>query len=110
MTSEMMTSHGTVESSKQALVKDLRSVVGDADALLSNVANSTIDEFALARTRLEERLSQAKTRLFDASLAVSGKARCAADATDVFVHENPWKVLGVAAAAGMIIGAILSRR
>ncbi|MDP3539488.1 MAG: DUF883 family protein [Azonexus sp.] len=110
MTTEMMTNHGTLESSKQALVKDLRAVVGDADALLNNVANSTADEFAQARTRLEARLSQAKTRLFDASLAVSDKARCAVDATDEFVHDNPWKVLGVAAAAGMIIGAILSRR
>jgi ElaB/YqjD/DUF883 family membrane-anchored ribosome-binding protein len=26
------------------------------------------------------------------------------------VHENPWMALGVAAAAGLLIGALLARR
>jgi ElaB/YqjD/DUF883 family membrane-anchored ribosome-binding protein len=106
----IITSQGTIAGSKQALVNDLKSVVGDADALLNNVAATTADEFAAARTKIEARLTQAKTRLLDASMAVGERARCTVDATDVFVHENPWKVLGVAAAAGLIIGAILSRR
>lgn len=110
MTSDTITSHGSIEGSKQALVKDLKNVVGDTDALLSNVAHAAADEVALARTKLEARMTQAKSRLIDASLAVSGSARGAADATDVFVKENPWKMLGVAAAAGLVVGAILSRR
>jgi len=104
------TNDGTVEGSKQALVKDLKNVVGDAGNLVNNAAAATADEFAQARTKLEARLDQAKTRLIDASHAVSDKAKCTADATDQFVRDNPWKVLGVAAAAGIVIGAILSRR
>jgi ElaB/YqjD/DUF883 family membrane-anchored ribosome-binding protein len=46
----------------------------------------------------------------DASMAVSDRARYAADATDVYVRDNPWKMLGVAAAAGVVIGGILLRR
>ena len=104
------TNDGTVEGSKQALVKDLKNAVGDAGALVNNVAAATADEFTQARTKLEALLCQAKTRMLDARLAVSEKAKCTADATDHFVRENPWKVLGVAAAAGVVIGVILSRR
>jgi len=110
MTTGILTNHGTFEGSKQALVKDLKNVVSDADDLINNVATATADEFAAARTKLEARLTQAKTRLMDASMAVSDKARCTVDATDKYVSDNPWKMLGVAAAAGVVIGAILSRR
>lgn len=102
--------NGTIEDSKQALVRDLKSAVGDAGDLISNVAASGADELAQARTNLEARLGQAKTRLIDAGQAVSDKAKCSVDATDQFVRDNPWKVLGIAAAAGIVIGAILSRR
>lgn len=103
-------SNGTIEDSKQALVKDLKSVVGDAGDLINNVAASGADGLARARTKLEAGLGQAKGRLSDASLAVSDRAKCTVDASDQFVRDHPWKVLGIAAAAGIVIGAILSRR
>jgi ElaB/YqjD/DUF883 family membrane-anchored ribosome-binding protein len=110
MTNGITTSFGATEGNKQALVMDLKSAVGDADRLLSNVVASTADEIALARTKLEARLTQAKTQLVDAGMAVSNRARHAADATDAYVRDNPWKMLGVAAAAGIVIGAILRSR
>jgi ElaB/YqjD/DUF883 family membrane-anchored ribosome-binding protein len=63
---ETITPQGTVESSKQALVNDLKRVVGDAEDLLNNIAGATADEFTLARGKLEARLDQAKSRLLDA--------------------------------------------
>lgn len=110
MTNGMTTSYGTVEGNKQALVRDLKSAVGDADRLLNNAVASTADEIALARTKLEASLTQAKTILVDAGMAVSDKARHAADVTDAYVRDNPWKMLGAAAAAGIVIGAILRSR
>lgn len=110
MTSGMTTGYGTVEGNKQAFVRDLKSAVGDADRLLNNAVASTADEIALARTKLEARLTQAKTIFADAGMAVSDRARYAADVTDAYVRENPWKMLGVAAAAGIVIGAILRSR
>ena len=110
MTTETISNQGAVEGSKQALVRDLKNVVGDANALINNVATATTDELVMARTKLEARLAQAKTRLRDASSALTDKARGSVDATDEYVRNNPWKVLGVAAAAGVVIGAMLSRR
>jgi ElaB/YqjD/DUF883 family membrane-anchored ribosome-binding protein len=110
MNNGMIPNYGSVDGSKQALVMDLKSAVGDADRLLSNVVAASADEIALARKKLESRLVHAKTVLVDASMAVSDRARYAADATDAYVRDNPWKMLGVAAAAGIVIGGILLRR
>lgn len=110
MNTEMNAGHGAVEARKEKLVKDLKGVVGDADDLMREVASSTAGELAAARTKIEGKLDEAKSRLGDARIAVTEKARVAADATNEYVRENPWKILGVAAAAGLVIGFLLSRR
>lgn len=38
------------------------------------------------------------------------KAREAADATDEYVHDNPWQSVGVAAAVSFLLGLLVSRR
>lgn len=38
---------------------------------------------------------------------VGAKTKAAAEATDAYVHENPWKVVGMAAGLGLIIGLLL---
>lgn len=106
----MNASHGTVERKKEKLVMDLKGVVADADDLLKEVARSTGEEFVAARAKIEGRLDEAKSRLDDARTAVAGKARYAADAAHEYVRDNPSKILGVAAVAGLIIGFLLSSR
>jgi ElaB/YqjD/DUF883 family membrane-anchored ribosome-binding protein len=34
----------------------------------------------------------------------------AAKVTDEYVHENPWKAIGVTAALGLIVGMLIARR
>jgi len=110
MTTELIASHGTVQGSKENLVKDLKSVVGDADDLLKAAVNSTAEEFATARTNIEAKLGAAKTRLNDARSAVVRKAGSAADATNQYVRENPWKVVAGATVVGLLTALLLRRR
>jgi len=62
------------------------------------------------RERIGERLRDAKLRLADAEVAVVDRTKAAARATDDFVHENPWRAVGVAAFVGLLLGAVISRR
>ena len=68
------------------------------------------NEFAAARTKVEARLGEVKTSFVDARTALTQKARWAADATNQYVRENPWKVIGIAALAGLIAAFLYSRR
>lgn len=100
---------GSLESAKQTLAKDLATVAADGGAMLNDVVRISADEMALARKRLETSLCQAKSRLLDSGMAVSEKATHAAEVTATYVRENPWKTLGIAAATGVIVGALLKR-
>lgn len=42
--------------------------------------------------------------------AVVTRTREAAETTDQYVHENPWKVIGIAAGLGFVLGVLLAPR
>ncbi|HUX89987.1 MAG TPA: DUF883 family protein [Gallionellaceae bacterium] len=96
--------------SKQKLMDDLSAVVNDAEELLKASANQTGERITAARARAEESLKTAKERLSVTQEALTERAKMMAKDADAYVHENPWKAAGVAAAAGILIGALIARR
>ncbi len=110
MNTKLNTSDHPFDGKKEKLMKDLKSVVVDADDLLKQVADSTAEEFAAARLKIEDRLDDAKNRLDDVRHTAVVRVRGAADATHEYVIENPWKILGVGAAVGVLVAYLFSRR
>jgi ElaB/YqjD/DUF883 family membrane-anchored ribosome-binding protein len=106
----MTTKLTAIEEKEEQLLRDIRGAVADGDDLLKQVANSSAEQFAAARTKIDAKLSEARSRLDGARIAVTETAKDAADATYEYVRENPWKLLGVAIAAGLVIGLFLRRR
>ena len=103
-------SDSNVSVSKQKLVTDLSAVISDVEELLKATASQTGERITAVRAKAEENLKVAKTRLDDAQEALVEKAKLVAKDTDVYVHENPWKAAGIAAAVGVLIGALITRR
>lgn len=97
-------------ANKEKLVSDLKLVVADAEDILRATAGAAGDKVAEMRQKIEVSLRDAKERLADVEAAVVDKAKAAAVATDDFVHEQPWKAVGVAAAIGLAIGVLIGRR
>lgn len=95
--------------SKEKLMQDLRAVVGDAEELLKATANQAGEKVSAARERIQENLVVARARLDAAEAAVIEKTKYAAKATDEYVHDNPWKAVGVAACVGVIVGMLIGR-
>lgn len=95
---------------KNQLVKDLKGVVVDADDLLQELANSTAEEFSAARAGIEQRLKLARAGLDEARSNALRSVAAAADATQAYARENPWKAIGLPVAAGLLVAFVLSRR
>ncbi len=95
--------------SKEKLMQDLRVVVADAEELLKATAGQAGEKAAAVRERIQENLAAAKVRLAAAEDVVVAKTKAAAHATDEYVHENPWRSVGIAAGVGLIIGMLISR-
>ena len=97
------------EVDREKLVQDLRVVISYAEELLRATAGQAGEKISTARERIQNSLVAAKARLIAAEEAVVIKTKQAAKATDEYVHENPWKAVGIAAGAGLIIGMLISR-
>lgn len=98
------------EVSKDKLVADMKVVIADAEELLKATASAAGDRVSAARTRMEDSLRTARVKLAEAQEVVVDKAKAAARATDDYVHANPWRSVGIAAGAGLVIGMLISRR
>ncbi|MBU3695125.1 YqjD family protein [Dechloromonas sp.] len=98
------------QANKEKLVSDLKIVVSDAEELLRATAGAAGEKAGELRERIAIRLRDAKERLQDAEAALVDKTKAAARATDDFVHEQPWKAVGVAAALGLALGVLIGRR
>lgn len=95
---------------KARVANDVKTVITDGEALVKAAANVSGAGLAVAREKLGETLSSARTKLVDASRPAVDKARRTAATADDYVHDNPWTAIAVAVAAGALIGFLTTRR
>lgn len=109
-TKTMGSKHANTAASKDKLMEDLRLVVADAEELLRATTNQAGEGAAAARARIQQSLQVVKGRLIDAEDAVIERTKEAAQVTDQYVHDNPWKAIGISACVGAIVGMLIARR
>jgi len=95
---------------KDKLMADLRVMIADAEELLRVTADQASGNAAEVRGRIQGRLQQARAELAQLQGAAVAQVKAAGHAADEFVHENPWKSVGVAAGIGLVIGLLIGRR
>lgn len=105
----MNTSSVQGDISKEKLMQDLQVVVTDAEELLKATAGQVGDKVLVARERIQDSLNAAKARLDIAQADMLERTKQAANATDEYVHENPWRAVGIAAGVGLVVGMLISR-
>jgi len=106
----MIESIPTKPGARDQLMSDLKSVIQDAESWLRNGSQMTGEELQAAKAKFERTLSNAKADLIRIEEAVVAKTKEAAKATDEYVQENPWKAVGIGAAAGLLVGLLISRK
>jgi ElaB/YqjD/DUF883 family membrane-anchored ribosome-binding protein len=95
------------ETSKDKLVSDLKTLVGDAEELLKATANQAGEKVAQARQKIEQSLIEGKKALADAEQTLVKKSKECAEIADDYVRENPWSAIGIAASVGLALGLLI---
>ena len=98
------------QASKDKLISDVKLVLADAEDLLKAAAASTGEKAAELRERAAVALKRAKEKVQDIQDVVVEKSKVVARATDDYVHDNPWKAVGIAAGLGFLIGLLVNRK
>ncbi len=94
----------------EQLLADFKAVMSDAEDLIKATANQGGEALAAVRAKAEVSLAKAKAQMAAAEAALLVRAKTAAKATDVYVHENPWKAIGISASLALLVGFIMGRR
>ena len=99
-----------MEQTKDKLFSDMKIVLSDAEDLLKAAASTSGERAAELREKAMLSLRRAKEAVQDAQVAVIEKSKAAARATDDYVHDHPWRAVGIAAAVGFVLGLMVNRR
>jgi len=99
---------------KDQLVDQFQAVASETEQLIKSVATAGGEQASALRESAEQGLANVKGRLRDLRDAATDQLEAASGYTDEYVHENPWKAIGMAAgltvAAGVVVGLLLNRR
>ncbi len=105
-----MSTAGDDAANDGAAGDDLRDLIAQAEQMLHSLSGETGEAAQRLRERVQATVKSARTRLS----SLEGDARAftdqAAETADQYVRGNPWAAVAIAAAAGLILGALLSRR
>ena len=85
------------DRAKGKMAADFRTMINDSEDLLKAAASVSGEGFGAARTKFEERVKSAKAMLADAS-------------PPEYIRGNPWTAVGIAVAAGLLVGFIAAKR
>lgn len=86
----------------QKLMDDVKAVVADIESIAKTGG-------ADAAAQMSSKLASLREKLVAAELALVDKAKAGAKAVDTYVHDNPWKSVGIAAGIGLVIGLLVNR-
>lgn len=98
------------EVSTDKLLDDLKAVVNDAEELLKATAGQAGERMSEARARAEASVRAARKRMSALQDDVVAQTKEVADQADAYVRKNPWQAVGIAVAAGVIVGLMIGRR
>ena len=106
---DVASQHGVkaLQQGKDKLMADLKTVVSDAQALLKEAKDSSVEGIAGMPAYLEDRFGTVKENFNRVKDTIESKAKYATAATDTYVRENPWKSLGFVTAASFIVSVLV---
>ncbi len=95
-----------MQGTADKLVRDVRVVVQDAEDLIKATAGDIEEKTRAARARLAGALVVAKDSLKHAEESAAESV----DAADRWIRGYPYRSIGLALAAGIVLGVLIRRR
>jgi ElaB/YqjD/DUF883 family membrane-anchored ribosome-binding protein len=97
-------------AARDKLMSELKNAIGEAETWLKDAASQESIVPSETRERFDDTLRTARSDLRKLEDSLIARSRGAAQATNVYVHDNPWKAVSLGAALGVIVGMLIARR
>jgi ElaB/YqjD/DUF883 family membrane-anchored ribosome-binding protein len=102
------------DATKERLFEEFNDVLVETERFLKTIAGAGSDKAGALQAGVRERLNAAAARLAALRDESLDRADAAARSADRYVHDNPWRTVGIVAAltaiTGLVTGILISRR
>ncbi len=95
---------------KNDLATSAEALQANSERIAGEIGSAVTDATQLLKSYGAQKMDSTKTALAHAQSAVTDSAKQYASSANGYVHENPWQAIGVAAAAGVLLGVLFARR
>ena len=95
-------------SQANALGRDVQNVVSEAQDLLKTVKDEGASKLDDVKSKVASQYDAAREKFGEIQTTVQDGAKYAMTTTDQYVRSNPWRAVGIAAAAGAVFGCLLA--
>ncbi len=102
--------HDSTAARRADAASDVHSLLADIQDLLGQLAHVADPDIARVRARLSESLATARRAVTEGSEQVRAQVRSSVRSGDAYVRNQPWQAVGIAAAAGLVIGFLVAKR
>ena len=106
---ESVSDTSLARSAKDYANGQINSFIENVEDLTHALRDVDTPEIARVKAKVKIALAAAKSALADGAAQVRDQARQVTRTTDTYVRDNPWQVVGIAAAIGIAVGILASR-
>lgn len=93
------------------MVRDnINEALEQADELLKKASDASDEKAKELQEEAKRKLSMARKTLADFYENASYQSKEIAGDINTCVHENPWRAVGIAAAAGVLLGVLIAKK
>lgn len=103
-----MTSQNKILRDK--MTADARTLIADAQEMIALISEQSSEKLSEINGKLQESAVKARENLTHLRDETRIRVKEASEATDAYVHEKPWKAVGIAAGVGLVVGVLFGRR
>jgi ElaB/YqjD/DUF883 family membrane-anchored ribosome-binding protein len=98
------------DANMQAVRSDLKNLMRDAQSLFAEATAAGGSKADELRAKAMKMLDNAIDHAHEIQHISIEKGKKIAHDTDAYVHEHPWRAIGISAAVGLVIGMLIARR
>jgi ElaB/YqjD/DUF883 family membrane-anchored ribosome-binding protein len=102
------------DNTKEKLFQEFHAVVAETEHLIKTAAGAGNEKAAELKASFGNELAAATERLARLRDQTIDQCSAVAKTTDAYVHDNPWRSVGIVAtiavAAGLVAGMLIARR
>ncbi len=108
---DLADSQAASTEARARLMTELNSAIAAAEGWLEHSDGSDgASSESTTRDQLNARLETARADLQQLQQSLKARSRSVARSTDAYIHENPWKAVGIGAAIGLAVGLLITRK